>query len=151
MIVVLIILGIVGVGAGLVVLTGMSERRIDEQVAGTSDWIETEATIQSAGIERLDKYTWLPGFAFSYSVKGEYFSGKFFLESSEEQSQELIKTLINQKLPVQYDPDKPSAWFLAENSIADCEIILELGSNYPSDSDPYRSDGDGPIDLNLNR
>jgi hypothetical protein len=34
-----------------------------------------------------------PGFAFSYSVRGEYLSGKFFLKANQEQSDELVKTL----------------------------------------------------------
>lgn len=151
MIVVMIILGIFATGAGIVVLTGMYERRVDEEVADTADWLETEATIQSAAVERLDKYTWLPGFAFSYLLKGEYFSGKFFLKASEEQAQELISTLVNQKLPIQCDPDNPSAWFIAENTIGGCEIIQELGVGCPSDFDPYRSDEESPIDLHLNR
>lgn len=150
MIVVMIVLGIIAAGVGLVVAIGTYERQMDEAVADTADWLETEATIQDAAIERLDKYTWYPGFAFSYSAKGEYFSGKFFLKASEEQSGELIKTLVNQKFPVQYDPDAPSAWFIAESTIAGCEIIQKLSPDYPPDTGPYRSDGDAPIDLHLN-
>ncbi len=89
----MIVLGVLAVGSGLVVAIGKYERRTDERVADTADWIETEATIQNAAIERLDKYTWLPGFAFFYSVKGEYFSGRFFLRANEDRSQELIRTL----------------------------------------------------------
>jgi len=150
MIVWLIILGIVGVVVAIVVGTGMRESRIDKQVAGTADWLETEATIQDAVVERLDKYTWYPSFAFSYAVNGEYFSGRFFLKADGKQSDELIKTLLHRKLPVQYDHNNPSAWYLAEATLAGYEIIQKLSSEYPLDSGPYRSDGDEPIDLHLN-
>lgn len=150
MIVWLILLGILLVFVGIIAYAKFSEARTDEKIANTVDWLEAEATIQSAAFERLDKYTWFPGFAFSYSVKGEYFSGKFYLKADQEQSDELIKTLLNERFPVQYDPDDPTAWFIAEHSIAGCEIIQKLNSDYPADTGPYRSDGDAPIDLNLN-
>jgi hypothetical protein len=147
----LLLLGIVAVGIGIVVVTGMREGRIDEEVASTADWLETKATIQSAVVERIDRYTDYPSFAFSYTVQGEYFSGKFFLRANQQESEELIKTLLNQEFPVQYDPNNPSAWYIAEATIASCEIIQKLSVDYPPDSGPYRSDGDLPIDLNLDR
>lgn len=151
MIVWLIILGIAALGIGIVVGAGKYESRIDKDVADTADWLETEATIQDAVIERLDKYTWYPGFAFSYSVRGEYFSGRFFLKADEKQSAELLKTLVNRKFPVQYDPDSLSAWYIAEATIAGCEIVQRLSPDYPPETGPYRSDGDEPIDLHLGR
>jgi len=151
MIVVLIALGILGLAVAIVVGTGMRESRVDRNIAETADWVETEATIQSAVVERIDKYTSYPSFAFSYSVKGEYFSGRFFLRADLDQSDDLVKTLPGQKFPVQYDPANPSAWFMAEANIAGFEIIQKMGSDYPADAGPYRSDGGEPIDLNLNR
>jgi hypothetical protein len=129
----------------------MNERRADDKIADTADWLETEATIQDAVMERLDRYTWFPSFAFSYSVSLEFYSERFFLKADQEQSEELIKTLINQKFPIQYDPEDPSAWYIAQSTIAGYEIIQKLGSDYPSDRGPYRSDGDEPIDLHLNQ
>ena len=151
MIVWLIALGIVLVGVGIVIGTGMYESRVDKEIADTADWLETGATIRSAAFERLDKYTSYPGFAFSYSVGGGYFSGKFFLKADQEQSEELIGTLLGHKFPVQYDPSDPSAWYIAEATISDYEIIQKLRPEYPPDAGPYRSDGGEPIDLNLNR
>jgi Protein of unknown function (DUF3592) len=150
MIVWLILLGIVLLFAVIVVHAKISEARTDNEIAETADWLETEATIQSAVMERLDKYTSFPSFAFSYSVKGEYFSGRFYLKADQEQSDDLIKTLPNQRFPVQYDPDDPSAWFIAENTIAGYEVIQNLSSDYPPDTGLYRSDGDAPIDLHIN-
>lgn len=150
MIVWLIASGIVLVGVGIVIGTGMYERRVDKEIADTADWLETEATIQNAAIERLDKYTWYPGFAFSYSVGDAYFSGKFFLKADQEQSEELISALRGHKFPVQYDPSDPSAWYIAEATISGYEIVQKLSTEYPPDAGPYRSDGGQPIDLNLN-
>ena len=149
MIVWLMALGIVLVGVGIVIGTGMYESRVDKEIADTADWLETEATIQNAVIERLDKYTWYPSFAFSYSIGGEYYSGKFFLKANQEQSEELIRTLLGHKFPVQYDPSDPSAWYIAEATISSYEIIQKLSTEYPLDGGPYRSDGGEPIDLNL--
>jgi uncharacterized protein DUF3592 len=149
MIVWLIAFGIVLAGVAVVVATQLYEGRVDKQIAKTADWLETEATIQNAAIERLDKYTWYPGFAFSYSVGDEYFSGKFFLEADQEQSEELVRTLRGHKFPVQYDPSDPSAWYIAEATISGYEIIQKLSTEYPPDAGPCRSDGGEPIDLHL--
>jgi hypothetical protein len=151
MIVWLIVLGIVAAGIGIVVGTGRYESRIDKDVADTADWLESEALIQDAVVEQIDKYTWYPSFAFSYSVRGEYFSGRFFLKANQRQSDELLNTLLNQKFPVQYDPNDPSAWYIAESTISGYEIIQRLSPDYPPETGPYRSDGGEPIDLHLGR
>jgi hypothetical protein len=145
----LIALGIVLAGVAVVVATQLNESRIDKQVTDTADWQETEATIQDAVIERLSKYIDYPSFAFSYSVRGEYFSGRFFLKADYQQGQELIKSLLGRRFPVQYDPDNLSAWYIADETMEGCEIIQKLSAEYPSEYDPYRSDGDEPIDLHL--
>jgi hypothetical protein len=150
MIVWLILLGIAAVVIGLIVGTQIYEDRIDKQVAETADWLETEATIHDAVIERVDKYTWYPSFGFSYVVDGEYFSGRFFLNADSEQSEELLKALLNRRFPVQYDPDSPSNWYIAEANMDGYEILQKLSSGSPADWGPYRSDGDEPIDLHLN-
>jgi hypothetical protein len=147
----LIVFGIVAVGIGIVVGIRMHESRIDDDIANTADWLETKATIQDAVVERINKYTWYPSFAFSYSVHDEYFSGRFFLKADQQQSDELIKTLLNQEFQVQYDPNNPSAWYIAEATIAGYEIIQRLSPDYPPETGPYRSDGDQPIDLHLDR
>ncbi|MGH9560812.1 MAG: hypothetical protein ACRD3S_05090 [Terracidiphilus sp.] len=151
MIVWLIALGIVAVGIGIVIGTGMFESKIDKAIADTADWLDTEATIQDAVAERLDRYISYPSFAFSYSVQGEYFSGMFFLKADEKQADELIKTLLQRKFPVQYDPDNPSAWYIENANMEGYEILQKLSADYPPDIGPYRSDGDQPIDLHLDR
>lgn len=147
----LIVLGIAVVSVGVVMATGIYTRRIDSKVADTADWLESEATIQNAAIERLDKYTWYPGFAFSYPVRDEYFSGKFFLKANEKEADELLSEVLHRKFSVQYDPDNPSEWYIAESSMDGYEIIQKLSCEYPPDDVLYRSDGDQPLDLHLDR
>jgi len=142
MIVWLIVLGIFVLLIGIVVGTRILQSRADKNVAETATWLETEATIQSAVMERIDKYTMYPNFAFSYAVNDEYFSGRFFLKADEERSDELMKTLRNRKIPIQYDPRNPSDWYIAEANIDGHEVIQNAGTYGSGD---YES-----IDLNLN-
>lgn len=118
----LIILAIVGIGIAIVVGTKIYGSRVDRDTADTAGWLETEATIQSAAIQETRGPS-PPGFEFSYSVQGEYFSGRFFLKANPDQSDQLLKRLLNQKFPVQHDPDSPSSWYIAEATIAGYEII----------------------------
>jgi hypothetical protein len=106
----LIVLAIVGIGIAIVVATKIYESRVDRDTADTTDWLETEATIQGSAVQEtpLQRGPSPPGFEFSYSVHGEYFSGRFFLKANPDQSDRLLKRLLNQKFPVQYDPDSPS-------------------------------------------
>jgi hypothetical protein len=154
MIVWLIILGVVAAGVGLVVGIGMYERRVDEGVANTADWLEAKATIQDAAIERYIQYSWYSSFAFSYTVDTEYFSGRFFLKANQQQSEELVKTLLHQEFPVQYDPNNPSAWYIAQATIAGYEIIQKQSLYYLPETGLcrtglYSGDGGNPIDLHL--
>ena len=154
MIVWLIILGIVAAGIGLVVGVGMYERRVDKYVANTADWLEAKATIQDAAVERYLQYSWYSSFAFSYSVDGEYFSGRFFLKTNLQQAEELVKTLLHQEFPVQYDPENPSAWYIAQATIAGYEFIQKESLYYLHETGVlktglYSGDGGNPIDLHL--
>ena len=63
----------------------------------------------------------------------------------------LIKSLLNQKFPVQYDPNNRSAWYIEQTFMAGYEIIQRLSLDYPPDTGPYRDYGDRPIDLHLDR
>src|SRR5262245_59970938 len=108
----LIVLEIVAVVLGIVVVAGVSERQMDKKVASTIDWLETEATIQSTNVEKVDRYTFYPSFVFSYSVLHEYFSGKCFLKVDADQADQLRQTLLGQKFALQYDPKDPSAWYI---------------------------------------
>ena len=115
----------VGIGIAIVVGTKIYESRVDRDTADTAAWLETEATIQGAAIQEtpLQRGPSPPGFEFSYSVHGEYFSGRFFSRANLDQSDPLLKRLLNPKFPVQHDPDSPSSWYIAEATIAGYEII----------------------------
>jgi len=150
----LIILGIVAAGVGLVVGVGIYERRVDKAIANTADWLEAKATIQDAAIERYIRYSWYSSFAFSYAVGDEYFSGRFFLKTNLQQAEELVKTLLHQEFPVQYDPETPSAWYIAQATIAGYEIIQKESLYYLHETGVlktglYSGDGGNPIDLHL--
>ena len=145
----LIFLGVAVVGICVVICTRIYEGRKGKDIADTADWPETEATIHDAGVERLDKYTWYPSFTFSYSVQGEYLSGRLFLKADQRQSEELITSLLNQKFRLQYNPDNPAAWYVADPTIAGCEIVQPLSMEYSS-AGLYTSESTPPIDLHLN-
>ena len=154
MIVWLMIMGVFAAGVGLVVGVGIYERRVDKAVANTADWLEAKATIQDAVIERYIQYWWYSSFAFSYPVGAEYFSGRFFLRASLQQSEELIKTLLHQEFPVQYEPNNPSEWYIAQATIAGHEIIQKQSPYYLPETGVcgtglYSGDGGNPIDLHL--
>lgn len=151
MIVWLIILGIVAAGVGLVVGVGMYERRVDKAVANTADWLEAKATIQDAAVERYIQYSWYSSFAFSYAVGAEYFSGRFFLRANLQQSEDLVKTLLHREFPVQYDPNNPSEWYIAQATIAGYEIIQKESLDYLPETGLYSGDGGNTIDLHLDR
>ena len=154
MIVWLIILGIVAAGVGLVVGVGIYERRVDKAVANTADWLEAKATIQDAGIERYIKYSWYSSFAFSYPVGDEYFSGRFFLKTNLRPAEELVKTLLHQEFPIQYDPKNPSEWYIAQATIAGHEIVQKESLYYLQETGVFKTrlysgDGGNPVDLHL--
>ena len=84
-----------------------------------------EATIQSAGMEIVGggrEKVWLPCFAFSYVVDGEYYSGRFSLWGCDDRSATLIRELVDKKLKVHYDPKKPSDFLIAEDTIEGCIV-----------------------------
>lgn len=152
MIVWLLILGIFAVG--IVVGVGMHGRRIDEAIANTADWMEAKATIRDAAVERYIQYSWYSSFAFSYSVGAEYFSGRFFLKTNLPQAEELVKTLLHQEFPVQYDPNNPSAWYIAQAIIAGHEIVqkessYDLLETGVCGTGLLSGDGGSPIHLHL--
>lgn len=112
----------IGVAAALGFLILRRARRED----AAQNWPSAEATIQSAAIEEVgSRYKdLLPCFAFSYVVDGEYFSGRFCLYVKGDRADALIKDMIDAKLTVQYDPQKPERFSIPDESIEDCEVRL---------------------------
>jgi len=64
----------------------------------------------------------LPCFAFSYVVNGEYYSGRFSLSGRDDRSVTLIREMIDRKLTVQYDPNKPSNYMISDDMIEGCAV-----------------------------
>jgi len=94
-----------------------------QKTADTSDWPKTEATIQSAAMELVERVGHLreelPFFTFSYVVDQEYYSGRFGLRVAEDRARVLMRDWINTKITVQYDSKKPSVFSLPDEVSVD--------------------------------
>jgi hypothetical protein len=79
-------------------------------------WPRTEAIIQSAEVQvkRGTRGAALkaPVCAFSYTVNGVRYSGRFSLVSGESASDSAVDQLVDQKLPLLYDPAHPKNWYI---------------------------------------
>jgi hypothetical protein len=118
------------------------------KVEKAKQWPNTEATIQTAAIEIVaqDRFNTvrLPVFAFSYQVRGEYYSGRFALVPyTVEYDESLTNRMIGHKLVVCYDPTHPDRWLIPDELIDGYRIEQKMGPHligfYPSDS------GDGSV------
>jgi hypothetical protein len=86
-------------------------------------WPTTEARIQNASTTVLGRYSGpIPCFSFSYVVDGEYYSGSFGLSADGDRADTLARELIDKKILVSYDPDKPSKFYVPEETIEGCEV-----------------------------
>jgi hypothetical protein len=117
----------------IVLIAFISSRRKNKLLHESVDWPTVEATIQSGSLELLAdgrRQIERPCFIFSYVVSEEYYSGSFGLEVEGEAADSLIKVLIDRKVPVCYEPSKPSNFYLP-GRIENYEILQELsGSRY---------------------
>ncbi|MGA9062904.1 MAG: hypothetical protein WB341_14720 [Terracidiphilus sp.] len=132
---ILILLG-VSVVIALVFWSRRKENRVEEAL----NWPTTEATVQTAAVERVGGGRYapdLPVFAFSYVVEEEYYSGRFALDAKGDRADDLVKEMIDRKLAVCYDPKRPSTWFIPDESIEGCEVYQKLSDKldplYPKD------------------
>jgi hypothetical protein len=89
-----------------------------QRMKDAADWPETEAVIQSAAMELVERVGHLrerlPFFSFSYVVESEYYSGRFGLRVPEDRASTLMREWINTKFAVQYDPKRPSVFSVPE-------------------------------------
>ena len=116
------ILSIIAVAAALLYRFGrpyMIKRRLKD----AADWPQTEATIQSAEMELVERVGHLreriPFFAFSYVVDNEYDSGRFGLRVGEDRDSALVREWIDTKVAVRYDPGRPSIFSLPDELSVD--------------------------------
>lgn len=121
----------------IVLIAFISSRQKDKLLRESVDWPIVEAAIQSGSLELLAdgrRQFERPCFIFSYVVDEEYYSGSFGLEVEGEAADSLIKVLIDRKLPVCYEPSKPSTFYLP-GRIENYEILQKLGDSryYPKE------------------
>jgi hypothetical protein len=83
-----------------------------------ADWPETQATIQSAKIELVERVghlrTSVPFFDFSYVVGNDYYSGRFGVRVDETRANALTREWIDTKLAARYDPKRPASFSLPD-------------------------------------
>jgi hypothetical protein len=110
-------LAIIAVAAALFYRFGrpyLAKRRLKD----AADWPETEATIQSAKMELVERIGHLreelPFFVFSYVVNSEYHSGRFGLRAAKDRMSSLVRDWVGTKITVRYDPKRPSVYCLPD-------------------------------------
>jgi hypothetical protein len=106
-------------------------------------WPRTQATIQTGALEvvsssRFDTFS-LPVFAFSYQVRGEYYSGRFALRPyTVDYDESLINRMIGRNLVVCHDPADPGRWLIPDEMIDGYKVEQKMSPRivgyYPSDT-----------------
>lgn len=107
------ILGLLVLAAALVYRFGPAYIR-RRQTKDAADWTETNATIQSAKMELVERVGHLreklPFFDFSYVVDSEYYSGRFGLRVPEDRASSLVREWVDTKITLRYDPIRPATF-----------------------------------------
>ncbi|HUD13143.1 MAG TPA: DUF3592 domain-containing protein [Terracidiphilus sp.] len=111
----------------------------------TDSWPVAEGTIQSVGTVVVhagrDSHSVDVG-DFSYNVNDEYYSGRFTIAPSSSTGGHSPRRLVNQKIKVRYNPEKPE-----KSSVPQTEVGgFILGPFY----EPFGEDID-PIQLNIDK
>jgi hypothetical protein len=111
------ILSVIAVAAALTYRFGppyIAKRRTRD----SANWPETEATIQSAKMELVERVGHprreVPFFAFTYVVNNDYQSGRFGLRVAEGRANALMRESLGTKLTIRYDPERPSVFSLPD-------------------------------------
>lgn len=115
--------------------------RQTQRLYSAKRWPETQGTIESGIFETVERVRGvaivLPVFAFSYVVKGEYYSGRFsLLPYSNDVGEAIVKIIVGRKVSVRYDPLHPEQWFVAEPFMEGYKVEQKIGPHlqhfYPS-------------------
>ena len=117
-------------------------------------WPSVEGTIESGKMEQVggggkQQPIFLPVFAFSYQVAGEYYGGRFALRPYETDPNvadpSFLEHMVRRKVQVNYNPAHPETWFVADELIEGCRVEQKFGRDWvnfsPSNVGPW---GDGP-------
>jgi hypothetical protein len=127
-------------GFGVAAATALLFWWISWRVKQARKWPVTDATIEAAAVERVGggrRAADLPCFAFSYTIKGQNFSGCFALRAARDRADSVIKQLLHKKMEIRYDPKWPAGWYIPVDTIGGCEVIqklrLKLETEQPND------------------
>jgi hypothetical protein len=134
------LIGIVVVAAGAISLAVatwiFSWYRGRKLLEEAREWPTTKAIVQSGALEgtRESGRVVLPTFAFSYQVSGHYYGGRFCLIRKRRYPgktpvESLIRQMIGRKILLRYDPNRPEAWFIPDETIDGCKVGQKIGSH----------------------
>jgi len=125
----LVLLGLVAIVVAVAIGWWWRQRKRVEETEG---WFQTEATIESGGLEGTAQgRARLPTFAFSYQIAGKYYSGRFaLLRHTADPDRSLIDRMIGRKLQVRYDPRRPEVWFIPDKVIEGCKVEQKVGPHF---------------------
>ncbi len=128
-ILVVTLMGVLAVAAIIGVTIGTSivrSKRADE----AKSWPTTDGTVRGSGMAAIDRYSGkVPWFDFSYVVDGEYYSGTFALRIHGDRAETMLGDMDGRKVNVRYDPARPSRFYVVDETIAECEVILRSGAS----------------------
>jgi hypothetical protein len=103
-----------------------------KRLARSRQWPRAEAIIQSAQLEVIGQARGtalkLPVCAFSYSVGGRSYSGRFSLVPASNPEEFPVSALLHQKLPLQYDPIHPENWQIPLDHCFGCSLEQRMGN-----------------------
>ena len=111
----------------------------------TESWPLIEATIQSVSrvVVKAGRSSYpLDVGDFSYNISEEYYSGRLTISSSHSTGDSAPRVLINQKIQVHYDPQKPESFAVPQQEVENF-VLGPYNAPYASDEDP--------IDLNIDK
>src|SRR5262249_17384396 len=118
----LLIVGIAFVALGLKIRQLVMSKKAQK-------WPSIEGIIESGKIEQVsgrgnNRPVFLPVFAFSYQVAGEYYGGRFallpYITDPTVSDPSFPEHMIGRKVQVNYDPTHPESWFVADELIEGC-------------------------------
>jgi hypothetical protein len=104
-----------------------------------------EGTIQSVSkvLVRAGRYSHSVDVGdFSYIVNDEYYSGRLTISRSFSTHDASLEDLVNQKIQVRYDPQKPESYYVPQQ---------ELGGFLLDPYDEPNASDIGPIGLNIDK
>lgn len=102
-------------------------------------WPVTEGTIQSTGTEIIYAgrgSSEVPVCDFSYQVGGQYYSGRLSISSRGVPDEGPMRDLMGRKIPVHYDPGKPSTFFVPSTNVDGFSVGQHYENLFATDTQP---------------